>query len=113
MAITSSRLITIQLSGDYDAAIEYEALNAASPGDIAVVDLTSGNNAISVPSGATGVTIVLPTTNTVVVTLKGVNGDTGVALHLTDPSSIALGSTVTTFVLNAASALTGIRLIWS
>jgi len=113
MAITSSRLITVQFSGDYDAAIEYEASNADSPGDIAVQDLSSGNNTISVPSGATGVTIIPPEDNAIVITLKGVAGDTRIALHLTDVSSIALKSTVTSFVLNAANALTGIRLIWS
>jgi hypothetical protein len=77
------------------------------------VNLTSGNNTINVPSGATGLTIVMPTANTVQVTLKGVNGDTGIPLNLTDPSSIGILPTLTSLVLNAASALTGLRLIWS
>lgn len=113
MAITSSRVVTIQFSGDYDAAIEYEASNAASPGDIDIVTLSAGNNTISVPSGATGVTIRPPSANTQIITLKGVGGDTGVALHLTDSTSVGLGSAVTTFVLNVVAQLAGVRLIWS
>ena len=47
------------------------------------------------------------------ITLKGVSGDTGVALHLTDPSTIALASSVTSFVLTTGGAITGVRLIWT
>jgi hypothetical protein len=47
----------------------------------------------------------------VALLLKGVNGDTGVTLHLTDPDSISIGGG--TLVLNAASSLTGLILIWS
>ena len=113
MAITSERIVIIELSGDYDAAIEYIASNAASPGDIDIVTLAAGNNSISVPSGATGVTIRPPSANTELITLKGVNGDTGVALHLTDATSIGLGTAVTSFVLNVTLQLIGVRLIWS
>ena len=113
MAITSSREITIQFSGDYDASLNYEALNAASPGDIDLVDLSAGNNAITVPTDASGLTIVPPEDNEEIITLKGINGDTGVKLHLTDPSSIGLDSSQITLVLNVVNALTGVRLIWS
>jgi hypothetical protein len=49
----------------------------------------------------------------VLITLKGISGDTGVELHLTDPCTISLNSTTNTFVLTAASQLAGVRLIWS
>lgn len=113
MSITSFRQVIIQFSGDYDAAIEYEASNALSPGDIDIVTLASGNNTITVPSGATGVTIKPPDDNEETITFKGVNGDTGVALHLTDATSIGLKSSVTSFVLNASATIEDVRLIWS
>lgn len=81
-----------------------------------VKSLISGNNTITVPTGGTmvsAVTIVPPVGNTVILTLKGVNGDTGIPLHLTGPSSLALPSTATSFVINASDVLTGLRLYWS
>jgi hypothetical protein len=74
--------------------------------------LSSGNNSITVPTGATALTIAPPSGNTVAITLKGVNGDTGIALHRTHPTSIGIYSTVTAIVLNAGSAVT-VKLIWS
>ena len=51
--------------------------------------------------------------NTQLILLKSVNGDAGVALHKTDPDSISIDTTTTTFVLNAAGTVTGLLLIWS
>jgi hypothetical protein len=45
--------------------------------------------------------------------LKGVTGDTGIGLHLTDPSTIALAGSTATFVLTAGNTITGLRLYWS
>jgi hypothetical protein len=45
--------------------------------------------------------------------LKGITGDTGVPLHLTDPSTITFAVGATTFGLTAGAALTGIRLYWT
>jgi hypothetical protein len=59
------------------------------------------------------VTIVPPASNVVTLTLKGVTGDTGVPLHLTDPTSFAFPSTSTTFVLTTNAIMTGLRLFWS
>jgi hypothetical protein len=53
----------------------------------------------------------MPAANTILVTLKGVNGDTGIPLSLLDPTSIGL-HTAAAFVLNAVSGLT-VRIIWS
>lgn len=113
MSITSTREVIIQFSGDYDAAIDFEASNASSPGDVDLVTLAAGNNSFSVPSGTTGLTIIPPDSNTEIITLKGVNGDTGVKLNLTGPTSIGLHSTQTTLVLNVTLQLVGVRLIWS
>lgn len=115
MSVTSKRVIGISFSGDLDApGLTYEAAdNATSPGIINRITLTIGANTITVPTGFKAVTIVPPAANTSLITLKGVTGDTGVPLHLTDPSSIGLDSTESTFVLNAAAEITNVQLIWS
>ena len=77
--------------------------SSAAVGTISDTVLASGANTITVPSGATAVVIQPPSGNTILVTFKGVSGDTGVALHKTQPSVIALDSSVTSFVLTAAS----------
>lgn len=118
MAVTSTRTETITFSGDgiNSTVVNSAAVNSDSPGKIDVVSLSSGSNTITPPTGATtpkAVTIVPPSGNLNTIILKGVGGDTGVVLHLTDPTTIALNSPVTTFVLNAAAGIDGVRLIWS
>jgi hypothetical protein len=118
MAVTSARSIVLQSSGDFVAANTYAAANnTASPCKVEIVTLASGANTVVLPSGGTtskAVTIVMPSSNsTVTITLKGVTGDTGVVLHKTDPTSIALNSPITTFVLTASAELVGVTLIWS
>lgn len=115
MSVTSNRVIGISFSGDIDAPnLAYKAAeNTSAPGRIDRTDLSSGANTITVPTGFKAVTIIPPAGNTTLITLKGVTGDTGVPLHLTDPSSIGLDSTESTFVLTAAGSITGVRLIWT
>jgi hypothetical protein len=78
-------------------------LSSAVGGTVDTV-LASGANTINVPTGATYAIIQPPTGNSIAVTLKGVTGDTGVKLHLTAPTCIAIDPTTATFVLTAASA---------
>lgn len=117
MSTSSTRTITLVFTGDVTGTETIAAAtNAASPGQLEIKTLASGANTITVPTGGstpTSVTIVPPTGNTVSLTLKGVTGDTGIALHLTDPTNIALASSVTTFILTTNNTLTGIRLYWS
>ena len=76
------------------------------------IPLSSGANTIAVPSGATCVIVQPPLSNTVLITLKGITGDTGVALHKTLATGpINLDSTQTSFVLTAASAITALTTI--
>lgn len=112
MSVTSNRTVTISWAGtiDYSQAFEASTVSTGS-GQNQLVTLASGNNAITVPTNAIAVTILMPVTNTVQVTLKGVNGDTGIALNLLDPTSIGLQA-VSAFVLSAASAVT-VRLMYS
>lgn len=54
-----------------------------------------------------------PSANATLIKLKGIGGDTAVALHKTDPDTISLDSTQTTFILNAAAQIVGVRLFWT
>lgn len=72
--------------------------------------LASGANNITVPSTTTlGVFIQPPLTNTVALTLKGVTGDTGVALSKTNWNWVALNAAAlpATICVTAASATSG------
>jgi hypothetical protein len=117
MAVTATRTIALGFTGD---VVGNEALaaatNAVSPGQIQIVTLASGNNTITVPTGGTtpkACSITKPSDNTTAITLKGVTGDTGIRLHDTDPDSISIDDSVTTFVLNAAAEIVGVRLYFS
>lgn len=117
MSVASARTQTITFTGDVTATqTNAAASNPASPGVNELKNLASGANTITVPTGGStpvAVTIVPPAGNVITLTLKGVTGDTGVGMHLTDPTTIALASSVTTFCLTAGSAMTGVRFIWS
>jgi hypothetical protein len=117
MSVTSSRNIDINLTGDEISSFTSSAVaNVASPGQMQVVTLASGANTITCPTGGTVptcCTILKPSGNATLITLKGVTGDTGVKLHLTDPDSVSLDSTMVSFCLTAAAQIVGVRLIWT
>lgn len=118
MSITSSRTIQIGFSGEVTTNVILSALdNIVSPAQIDMISLALGDNTITAPviSGlvVTGLMIVFPAGNVNLITLKGVAGDTGVPLHKTDPTSLALNTTFVSLVLNAAAATVGVRLIWT
>lgn len=111
MITSNSRVINI-FTGDFNLQSVSSALeNTNSPGSVQDLSLSTGNNTVTPPSNSTSCTILFPTGNVILVTLKGVNGDTGIVLHPTDPTRIGLNST-TAFVLSAASAVS-IKIIWS
>lgn len=117
MAATARRKVTITYSGEVEGEQELNAAdNTDSPAAVEVKTLASGLNTITVPTAGTvptAVTIVPPADNTTSITLKGVTGDTGVRIHNTDPTTIALDSSVTTFVLTTGAQIIGVRLYWS
>lgn len=117
MAATSTRTSTVTFTGDVTGTeVSTAATNAVSPAQIEIKTLASGANTITVPTGGstpTACTIIPPSANALAITLKGVSGDTGIRIHNTDPTTIALDSSVSTFVLNAANTITGCRFIWS
>lgn len=114
---TATRKVTIVYSGDVDGEQEINAAdNASSPAVVELKTLAIGANTITVPTAGktpTAVTVVPPASNTTALTLKGVSGDTGIRLHDTDPTTIALHSGVASFVLNAAAEIIGARFYWS
>ena len=117
MAVTSNVNLLLELSGDVVSKDIFSfAENAVSPGQIQVIDLASGSNTITVPTGGssvpTGVILIPPAGNAVVLTLKGVTGDTGIAIGLTDPMVLSLAAGVANFDVTTASAVAGFRFIF-
>lgn len=113
MAVNATRQIILVYTGDVVGTQTFDAAaNAASPGQIQIIALASGANTITPPAGAQAVTFKPPTGNTVTFLLKGVTGDTGVGLHLTDPTSIALASAASTFVITTNGTVT-VRFEWT
>ncbi len=89
------------------------ATSAAANGQVQVLVLQSGANTITVPSAPApnGCVIVLPPTNTAATTVKGVTGDTGIAIGKTgwavlpfDPAAVPAS-----FVLTSASTQTALN----
>lgn len=118
MSIISSVTTQVELSGDITEHIIQSTLdNAVSPAKSDVVSLALGANTITAPviSGlvVTGLLIIPPSGNTALMTLKGVTGDTGIPLHLTNHTFLSLDTTFVSLVLNAAAAVVGVRLIWT
>lgn len=116
MAVTATRTTTIVYTGDVVGTQTLTAgSNTASPGVITCEDLGSGFTAVAIPTGFTpvSVTIVPPAGNSTSITLKGVTGDTGIRLHDTDPTTIAIHSSVTTIGLTTGGAISNVRFYWT
>jgi hypothetical protein len=116
MTTTANLAMNASLLGDVNLADIFSIVaNTASPGQEQIVDLLLGANTITIPTGgasvAVGCIIRPPAGNVNVLTLKGVDGDTGVALHKTNPSYIGLDAVVS-FVLDAGAATAGVRLLF-
>lgn len=81
--------------------------------DSRVVDLSSGANTITLPTGTTAVLIIPPDTNTQTITVKGVSGDTGVRVQPDEPILLAIDQSVTTtFVITTGGAIAGVRIVF-
>lgn len=118
MAATSTRVQTIVFTGEVTGTHRLEAAtNDDAAASIEIKSLASGANTITVPTGSsttpTSVTIVPPANNDTSITIKGITGDTGIRIHNTDPTTIALDDSVTTFCLTAGATINGVRLYWT
>lgn len=118
---TGSFTVQATVSGGPSGAQVYNSgstVNAAQP-EVQTVVLLSGNNTISLPTGTTFFIVVPP--NAVVpqpnpayggvLTLKGVNADTGLVIDNKIPTGPIAASTSTSFVLNASVGCT--VTVWS
>jgi len=114
MSVTANVNVSLSWSGDVVLGQTFnDPTNPSSPGQEQVLSLSSGNNTVSVPTGAQSVLLVKTVngvTNTATLTFKGVNGDTGYALSPTVADKLSVGGS--SFVINA-SAVTSIRAFWS
>lgn len=99
-------------------SVDIQLFNANSPAVVQVLTLASGANTINAtncPAIATagGVILIPPAANTQTIVLKGVTGDTGVALSKVAPTTLTFGTTPpTSFVLTTGGAITGMKLAW-
>jgi len=110
----AKRNVQVEFSGAVDLNFQQAAaVNAISVATQIITSLAAGTNTITVPvvSGlvCTAITIVPPSANTIGITLKGISGDTGIALNLTDPSTIAVTTTTASIILVNASTTTAIK----
>ncbi len=118
MAVTATRQLVLTYTGDVTASETLNAAsNAVSPGSVTLHSLAAGDNTITVPTSAgvtvKGATIVPPSGNAQTITLKGVGGDTGVALSKVDPTSIAFETAPANFILNAGGIIAALRIFWT
>ena len=117
MATTATRSTTITYSGDVvGAQVLSAASNAASPGSIEIKTLANGFNSMTVPTGGatvTACTIVPPSGNATSITIKGITGDTGIRIHNTDPTTIAIDSSVTAIGVTVGAQIVGVKFFWS
>ncbi len=116
MATQAAWTATLTCTGDDTSTKTFtDTVNASSPSQDTFVNLASGANTITAPVAATPTrcTIVPPAGNIVLLTLKGVTGDTGVPLHKTNPTTFAVDSSLVNFCLTAANICNGVRILWS
>ena len=86
--------------------------SATANGNVQLIVLQAGANTITVPTipATTGCIITLPATNTSVTTLKGVTGDTGIAIGKMTAQVLTwdVAAAPATFVLTSVSTQTGL-----
>lgn len=115
MAKTTTTNIQFQLSGDGFVASQnlFTSSVANSSGTVPTsVALTTGANTITVPAAAVGIMIVPPPASSNAKTLKGVSGDTGIALAPAGVVSLPFtAGAVSSIVINSAGSET-IAVFW-
>ena len=107
---------TITISGDITGGaagtkkVNVSFVSSTATAVITETVLQSGANTITIPANSSGVVVKLPSTNTAITTLKGVTGDTGIALGKTGSFMLTWDSTAVpaSFVLNSAATQTGL-----
>jgi hypothetical protein len=118
MSVTSSRTLQLFFSGDVTQNVIQSALdNLVAIGQVDLLTLPIGTTFVAVPVSSglvvTAVTIIPPSGNTTVITLKGAAGDTGIPIHITDPTSIGLNTSFTGLYLTVTVQVNAVRLFWN
>lgn len=112
MAVTGVLYLTGTLAGEPEGSSTVALSWTITAGiSDALVDLASGANTITVPSGTTVILVIPPTANTQTITAKGLSADTGFQLSKTAPSVIAW-QTGSSFVLTAGGTITGLKVLF-
>lgn len=120
MAASATVTISIAVTGlpaGSEAIAPAAITSATAVGQIQTVNLTSSTffalTVPSIPNAPTGVLIIPPSGNAVTLTLKGVTGDTGIALSLTGWNYVSLaGAGGALGILPGAGAVNGVQLVW-
>lgn len=108
MAITGDLTMTGVISGLTSGSRKELALSwsiTAGVADIQTVALVTGDNTITIPTGATFMIVSPPSTATSVITVKGAGGDTGhkIAQAVSTPLTV---DDQTTTILNVSANVT-------
>jgi hypothetical protein len=95
--------ITITVTGDDGMWAMHipQQTNAASPFTHQQLTLASGTNTLVVPTGATMLVILPPTTSVVTKTLKGLTADTGIPIPPAAQWILPIAAGVTSIVITA------------
>ena len=113
---TSTTQITVQGTGVTFGTISYAPpimSNVNSPLYSQYINLASGVNTITVPTVAGGVIATPPPSNADTITLKGVSGDTGIAVSKIGSCLLTFDTTpVASFVLTTNGIINAYELFW-
>src|SRR5262249_38713633 len=112
MAASGRAIFQAHVDGLLPESLPFDLQWSFPAGVLEVLPLTlnSGDNPITVPTGTTLIAFVPPITNIVVIKKKGAAPDTGTTLDPNQPDVHSYGGG--TFILNAASSITGNLLIF-
>lgn len=114
MAKTNTTTVAVSVAGDgFPGAIYSGSVANAAGTPPGSFTLATGFNSIPVPASATGVTVIPPPGSVITKQLKGITGDTGIALSPSNPTflSFAAGANATLGI--TASAGETVSLLWS
>jgi len=101
--------VTGQASGDKNLAAEWDLTAAVV--DVNTVSLASGDNTITVPTGATVMLFIPPTSNAETIKIKGAAGDTGFTISPTKPTVFTYAAGA--IILNASGTVAGCEINWA
>lgn len=90
---------------------------STASGQTTTVDLSTGDNTVSVPSGANGVVVVMPAVNTESVSLSRADDDASIGLRLARTGfagafAFDQDSLPTQIFFEASGAIAGVELQW-